>query len=359
MPDLYVLIRPLLWALPPETAHQATLKILAAGLGGRQRDADPAILRQRIWGLDFPNPVGIAAGFDKEAQVPDAILNLGFGFSEIGTVTPRPQPGNPKPRLFRLPADAALINRLGFNSGGLDSVVGRLGARQRRGIVGVNVGKNRDSTDPVADYAEGVRRTAAVADYLVVNVSSPNTPGLRNLQARTILEELLRGVLKARQESGASPPLLVKIAPDLSADECADIAAVSLETGIDGIVVSNTTIARPPGLQSPHANEAGGLSGAPAFEASTRILSEIYRLTGGRLPLIGVGGIGGAGDAYAKIRAGASLVQLYTGLVYSGPALLHQIKSGLAELLRQDGFASVSEAVGADHLAATPLRTRA
>ncbi len=350
MAGLYALLRPLLRVLPPESAHELTLAALAAGLGGRARTPDPPVLAQLLWGRDFPNPIGIAAGFDKDARVPDALLALGFGFVEIGTVTPRPQPGNAKPRVFRLEADRALINRMGFNSGGLDGLVARLEARRSRaGIVGVNIGKNRDSADAVADYAEGVRRSAALADYLVVNVSSPNTPGLRDLQARAVLEHLLRQVLAARDESAAHPPLLVKIAPDLSAGERADIAAVALATGIDGIVVANTTVARPPGLRSRLAGEAGGLSGCPLLAPSTTLLGEIYRLTRGRLPLVGVGGVASAAGAYAKIRAGASLVQLYTALVFAGPALLGQIKTGLAELLRRDGFASVAEAVGADH----------
>ena len=309
------------------------------------------MLRTRLWGRDFPNPIGIAAGFDKDARVPDALLRLGFGFVEIGTVTPLPQPGNPRPRVFRLDADRALINRLGFNSGGLDLVVERLRARAgaTAGIVGVNIGRNRDSADALADYIEGVRRGAAVADYLVVNVSSPNTPGLRDLQAREALEALLRELVAAREATQHSVPLLVKIAPDLGEAERADIAAVALASGIDGIIVSNTTVARPSGLRSPHAREAGGLSGPPLFAPSTEILRDMYRLTHGRLPLIGVGGVAGADDAYAKIRAGASLVQLYTALVFEGPGLLGRIKSGLADRLRRDGFASIGDAVGADH----------
>jgi dihydroorotate dehydrogenase len=347
----YSLVRPLLRALPPETAHQLTLLALAAGLGGTSRTPDPPELRQRVWGLDFRNPIGIAAGFDKDAAAPQALLRLGFGFVEVGTVTPRPQPGNPKPRVFRLEADGALINRMGFNSGGLDRVGKRMRSRPREiGIVGINIGRNRDSTDPASDYVEGVLRSAPIADYLVVNVSSPNTPGLRDLQASAVLESLLRDVLAARDQSGARPPLLVKIAPDLSAAERADIAAVALATGIDGMIVSNTTIARPPELRSRNAKEAGGLSGHPLFEPSTALLADIYRLTEGKLPLIGVGGIASARDAYAKIRAGASLVQLYTALVFAGPALLTEIKTGLTALLRRDGFGSVAEAVGVDHV---------
>jgi len=350
VPDLYWFVRPLLRAMPPETAHRLTLTALAAGLGGTSRTPDLPELHQRVWGLDFPNPIGIAAGFDKDAQAPEPLLRLGFGFVEIGTVTPRAQSGNPIPRVFRLEADGALINRMGFNSGGLDLVVQRMRARRREaGIVGVNVGKNRDSADAAPDYAETVRRAAPLADYLVINVSSPNTPGLRELQARAALEALLRQVLEARHQSGARPPLLVKIAPDLTAEERADIAAVALAAGIDGIIVSNTTVARPPGLRSPRASEAGGLSGRPLFGPSTALLAEIYRLTEGRIPLIGVGGVANAENAYAKIRAGASLVQLYTALVFGGPTLVGEIKTGLAALLHRDGFAAVAEAVGADH----------
>src|SRR6185437_13399277 len=251
-----------------------------------------------------------------------------------------------KPRVFRLPADDALINRLGFNSGGLDAAITRLGGRPRHGIVGVNVGKNRDSTDAVADYVEGVRRSAALADYLVINISSPNTPGLRDLQARAALDTLIEAVLAARRESGATPPLLVKIAPDLGPDESADIAEVATARGVDGLVVGNTTIARPPTLKSRDAGEAGGLSGKPLFARSTELLGEMYRLTRGALPLVGVGGVASAADAYAKITAGASLVQLYTGLVFAGPALLGEIKAGLSRMIERDGFASVAEAVG-------------
>jgi len=350
VPDLYPLVRPLLRALPPETAHRLSLAGLAAGLAGASHTPDSPELRQRLWEFDFPNPIGIAAGFDKDAHAAEALLRLGFGFVEIGTVTPRPQPGNAKPRVFRLEADGALINRMGFNSGGLDRVLNRLAARRRgAGIVGINIGKNRDSAEAAPDYAEGIRRAAPLADYLVVNVSSPNTPGLRDLQARAVLETLLRQVLAARDEAGVRPPLLVKIAPDLTAEECADIAAVALATGIDGMIIANTTIARPPELRSPQASETGGLSGRPLFAPSTALLSEMFRLTEGRLPLIGVGGVASAEDAYAKIRAGASLVQLYTALVFAGPALLYRIKTGLAALLRRDGFTSVAEAVGADH----------
>ncbi|HEY1795305.1 MAG TPA: quinone-dependent dihydroorotate dehydrogenase [Stellaceae bacterium] len=346
MANLYTLIRPLLWTLSSERAHSLTLRVLERGLVGAAASPDPDNLSQTLWGIDFPNPIGLAAGFDKDARVPDAMLRLGFGFTEIGTVTPRPQPGNPKPRVFRLKEDAALINRLGFNSGGLDGAMARLAGRARHGVVGVNVGKNRDSTDAVADYVEGVRRTAALADYLVINISSPNTPGLRDLQTKARLDELVEAVQTARAESGASPPLLVKIAPDLGPEEAADIAEIAVSRAIDGIVVGNTTVGRPASLRSRHAREAGGLSGRPLFARSTELLDAMYRLTSGAVPLVGVGGVASAADAYAKIRAGASLVQLYTGLVFGGPALVAAIKSGLAELLRRDGFASVEHAVG-------------
>lgn len=359
MPDLYPLIRPLLRALPAETAHRATVRALSLGLGGLacgRAAPDAASLGQTLWGRHFPNPIGVAAGFDKEAEVPDALLRLGVGFAEVGTVTPLPQPGNPRPRVFRLDEDGAVINRLGFNSGGLEPVLARLRARRRSGIVGVNLGKNRDSADAVADYLDGVRRVGALADYFVINVSSPNTPGLRDLQRREALGDLLRRVVAVRNAAAPGTPLLVKIAPDLGATERADIAALAGPSGIDGIVVGNTTVTRPPGLRSAAAAEQGGLSGKPLFAPSTALLADMYRLTGGRIPLVGVGGVASAADAYAKVRAGASLVQLYTALIFAGPALIGRLKRGLAELLRYDGYSSIRDAIGADHGVASPLR---
>lgn len=331
-------------------AHRLTIRALAAGLGPRDRGPEDPILGSSLWGRRFPNPVGIAAGFDKNAEAYRAVLRLGFGFAEIGSVTPRPQAGNPKPRLFRLSEDRAVINRMGFNNDGVEAVARRLAGRGTLpGPLGVNLGKNKDSADAAADYVRGVQALAPYADYLVVNVSSPNTPGLRALQGREPLAALIAAVKRARAETcpTAPPPLLVKIAPDLQSEDKADIAAVALASGIDGLIVSNTTLARPGSLRGADRGEAGGLSGAPLFEPSTALLAEMYRLTQGRLPLIGVGGIASGADAYAKIRAGASLVQLYSALVFEGPGLVRRIKRELAQNLRRDGFSSLSQAVGA------------
>lgn len=351
------MVRPLLRLLPPEAAHDLTLCALRFGLVRKRARAEEPILSCRVWDLDFVNPIGLAAGFDKDAEVVDALLRLGLGFVEAGTVTPLAQLGNSKPRLFRLGEDAAVINRFGFNSKGLALFAKRLAARRkdprrRNGIVGANLGKNRYSEDPVADYVEGVSRCAPLADYLVINISSPNTPGLRELHGRARLGELLERVLVARDEACAGArrktPLLLKIAPDLVEGDREDIAGVVLESGADGLVVSNTTTSRPEELASRHRDETGGLSGRPLFTLSTRVLRDMYLLTKGKIPLIGVGGVGSGGDAYHKIRSGASLVQLYTALSFEGPGLIGRIKSDLADLLRRDGFASVGEAVGAD-----------
>jgi dihydroorotate dehydrogenase len=349
MASLAGAVLPMLRLLPPEAAHALTLRGLAHGYGPAAPGPVDPILRSVLWGREFANPVGLAAGFDKNARVPDAMLGLGFGFVEIGSVTPRPQRGNPKPRVFRLPDDGAIINRLGFNNDGLAAAAERLAARRARGgIVGANLGKNRDTGDPYADYEEGMRVMAPLADYLVVNISSPNTPGLRELQRRRHVAILIDKLMAVRQAAvpGAPPPLLVKIAPDLTEDERADLAEVAVDSGIDGLIISNTTIARPPGLRGGRVHEPGGLSGKPLFLPSTALLAEMHRRTRGRVRLIGVGGIASGADAYAKIRAGASLVQLYTALVFQGPELIHAITSDLAALLRRDGFASVAAAVG-------------
>ena len=350
---VYGALRPALRFVDPEIAHRMAIRALASGLPLGRAEPDDPVLACRVFGLDMPNPLGLAAGFDKDGEAPDALLRLGFGHVEIGTITPRPQPGNPRPRLFRLTADKAVINRYGFNSEGLDALLGRLSARRgRKGVVGINLGKNKDTADEVADFVTGIRAVALDAGYLVINVSSPNTPGLRNLQARESMERLVRAALEARAAAaaaGSPPPLLVKLAPDLDEAGLADAAEVALSTGIDGLIMGNTTISRPASLRSSHREEAGGLSGKPLFELATRRLGELHRLTGGRIPLIGVGGVGSGADAYAKIRAGASLVQLYSALVFEGPGLVTRIKQDLSSLLRRDGFSSVAEAVGADH----------
>lgn len=356
MIDLFPIVGPVLRSFDPETAHGLTIKALSSGLMPPVREKDDPILRTTVMGLDFANPVGLAAGFDKNAEVVDAMLRLGFGFVEAGSVTPRPQPGNPKPRLFRAPEQGAVINRMGFNNEGLEPFAQRLerrlsGGRKAPGLVGANLGKNKDTVEAADDYVLGVTRVAALADYLVVNVSSPNTPGLRALQGRDPLRTLLGRVLDARSACrlAKAPPVLLKIAPDLTDEDKADIAAVALESGIDGLIVSNTTIARPAEIPEPLRAEASGLSGRPLFAPSTAVLREMYGLTGGKVPLVGVGGIASGADAYAKIRAGASLVQFYSALVYAGPALVLAIRRDLAALLRRDGFASLSDAVGADH----------
>lgn len=324
--------RPLLRALDPETAHRATILALRTGLAPRAGADDPR-LAVEAFGLRFPNPVGMAAGFDKGAEAADALLDLGFGFVEVGTVTPRPQPGNPRPRVFRLGADRAVINRYGFNSEGHDVVRARLERRAGRpGVVGVNIGANKDSEDRAADYVAGVHAFAPVASYFAINVSSPNTPGLRDLQEARALDDLLARVVEARDAAiGAHPrrPLLLKIAPDLSLPQLDDVAAVALRRGVDGVIVSNTTIARPPALQDERRAEAGGLSGRPLFDASTRLLREVAKRVENRVPLVGVGGIDSPEAAREKLEAGATLVQLYSAFVFEGLGLLGRIKAGL------------------------------
>lgn len=359
MGDLYELIGPHLGRIDPERAHRLAIQALKAGLGGRRRAPDDPVLASELWGLRFANPLGLAAGFDKDAEVIVPVLGLGFGFTEVGSITPEPQPGNPRPRLFRLAEDGAVINRMGFNSAGLTVARGNLQRARERlagragGIVGVNLGVNKQSADPVADYLRGVEGLGPLADYLVINVSSPNTPGLRALQDRSRLERILREVRAAIAglPNGKRPPLVLKIAPDLMAEDLADIAEVALDAGLDALAVSNTTTARPEGLRSPYRNESGGLSGRPLMDPSTRVLADLYRLTEGRVPMIGIGGVCSGETAYRKVRAGARLVQLYTGLVYGGPGLVTRIKRGLSDLLRRDGFSGVAEAVGADHRA--------
>ena len=335
------LVRPILFRIEAERAHALTIAGLAR-LPERTPPADPA-LATRVAGLAFPNPIGLAAGVDKNAAAPAGFLTLGFGHVEVGTLTPLPQAGNPKPRLFRLAADRAVINRMGFNNGGLDAGLARLRARRPRGIVGVNVGANKDAVDRIADYAHGVARASAVADYVTVNISSPNTPGLRGLQSGSELDALLAAVQAAR----GSVPVFLKVAPDLDAAQIDGIARAAIDSGIDALIVSNTTIARPP-LRSGQAHEAGGLSGAPLRDLALQRLRDFRQATGGALPLIGAGGIAGAADAYARIRAGASLVQLYSALVYEGPGLARRMVRDLPALLARDGFATVADAVGTE-----------
>lgn len=339
---LYPLLRPLIFSLDAERAHHLTLAALRALPPGKGPDVELPI---RVAGLDFPNPVGLAAGFDKDAEVFAQILRLGFGFAEVGTLTPRPQAGNPRPRLFRLAEDRAVINRMGFNNKGLDAARARLERGRRRGIVGANIGANKDSADRVADYALGVRAMAPVADYLTVNISSPNTPGLRALQDKGALGALLAAVAEAR--GGGGPPVFLKLAPDLEREDIDDIVKVAIDRGIDALIVSNTTLSRP-SLLSRHRGEAGGLSGAPLKNLALERLRDFRGATGGALPLIAAGGIENGVDAYARIRAGASLVQLYSALVYQGPGLARLIVRELKGLLRRDGFGSLAEAVGAD-----------
>ena len=351
--DPYALGTALLRRLPPNLSHRLTILALRFGLAPTLAGDDDPVLATRVFGIDFANPVGLAAGFDKDAEAIDAILRLGFGFAEAGTVTPRPQAENPRPNLFRIPECKAMINRLGFPSRGLDAFAANFGGCRQgaRGVMGANVGINRDSVAPADDFALGVARMAPVADFLTVNVSSPNTKGLRDWQARDRLAEVIDKALAARDAHAGAPrpPLLVKIAPDLDRNQLAAIAALALEKSIDGLILGNATVARPPEIGVENMKREGGLSGPVLFGPSTRLLADLYRLTEGRLPLIGCGGVSSGADAYAKIRAGASLVQLYTALVWHGPGLVRRIKRSLATRLKADGFAHVADAVGADH----------
>eukprot|EP00105_Crassostrea_gigas_P023107 XP_011442839.1 PREDICTED: dihydroorotate dehydrogenase (quinone), mitochondrial-like [Crassostrea gigas] len=337
-----------------ETAHR--LGVLAAKYNivpRKQKTPDSPILSSVVFGREFSNPVGLAAGFDKDGEGVRGLTKIGFGFIEIGSVTPEPQPGNPKPRVFRLKEDKAIINRYGFNSEGHEAVYNRLKDRvteQDNCLLGINLGKNKSSTDPISDYTQGVEKFSRLADYLVVNISSPNTPGLRDLQGKQKLQNLLDKVIERRDEMEVRKPLLVKIAPDLTDRDKEDIAAVvtSRKGYVNGLIISNTTVRRPPSLKNPSKTEEGGLSGPPVRDMSTKTIADMYRLTNGSIPIIGVGGVSSGQEAYKKIRSGASLVQLYTALVYEGPPVVKKIKRELEELLRRDGFKSISEAVGAD-----------
>jgi len=341
--SLYALARPLLFALEPEQAHHLAFAALKA-MPRRTATHDPR-LAVEVAGLTFPSPIGLAAGLDKDAVAPDAFLGLGFGFVEVGTVTPLPQAGNPRPRLFRLVEDAAIINRMGFNNRGQAAALARLRARAGRpGIVGVNIGANKDAADRIADYAAGVARMAPVAAYLTVNISSPNTPGLRALQDAGALDALLEAVMAARPAGG--PPIFLKVAPDLEPADVDAIARIAIEHGIDALIVSNTTISRPP-LKSAHAGESGGLSGAPLKALALQRLGDFRAASGGRLPLIAAGGIASGADAWARIKAGASLVQLYSALIYEGPALPRRIERELLARMQAEGHETIGSAIGA------------
>jgi dihydroorotate dehydrogenase len=346
---LFPLVRPVLHRLEAERAHDLTIRGLQMVPAGAPA-ADEACLAVDMLGRRFPNPVGLAAGFDKGARVPDALLRLGFGFVEVGGVVPQPQPGNPRPRVFRLAADRAVINRFGLNSEGLAVVAERLRARSgRAGIVGVNIGANKESQDRLADYAACTAALAPHVSFVTVNVSSPNTPGLRDLQGEAFLDELLARVVEARDGAGAGAAILLKIAPDMALDALDAVCATARRRGVQALVVSNTTVARPDTLrETALAKETGGLSGRPLFVPATRMLAQAWLRVGDAIPLVGVGGVDSAETAWAKIRAGASLVQLYSALVYEGPGLVGRIKRGLAERVRAEGASSIGAFVGRD-----------
>ncbi len=352
MTSLYSALSSVLFLLDPERAHHLSLLGLKTGIVGSAPAINDPVLSSKVFGLDFPTPIGLSAGYDKNGEVLDALLGLGFGFVEAGSVTPRPQPGNPRPRIFRLKEDAAVINRLGFNNDGLDVAARNFAKPRRRGVVGANLGANKDSEDRIADYVTGLRALAPLADYVTVNISSPNTPGLRALQGKGELEDLLGRLMEARSslpsEQDRKKPLLLKIAPDLTDEDQSDIADVSLQSGLDGLIISNTTITRPESLQDVQKTEAGGLSGEPLKALSLSLLKDMYQATEGKIPLVGVGGIRTAEDAYERILAGASLIQFYSAMVYEGPFLAHRMAKGLSELLARDGYKTVSEAVGAE-----------
>ncbi len=340
---LYPLFRPLAFALDAERAHRLTIRALKLLPPGRPAVPDP-VLSMSVAGLEFPNPAGLAAGFDKDAEVHDQMLGFGFGFVEIGTLTPRPQEGNPKPRLFRLAEDRAVINRMGFNNRGQVAAMPRLDRSRRRGIVGVNVGANKDSEDKVRDYVIGVSAMLGVADYMTVNISSPNTPGLRALQDKGALDDLLRAVIEAR---GVGPPIFLKVAPDLERQDIDDISRIAIDRGVDAIIIGNTTISRPP-LVSRHGGEVGGLSGAPLKALALERLRDFRRASGGEIALIAAGGIENGVDAFARIRAGASLVQLYSALVYQGPGMVEEMLGEMRRLCALNGFERLTDAIGTE-----------
>ena len=356
MVDLYALARPLLFTIEPETAHGLTIKAMKAGALPACDGISGEALTQTLWGLKFPNPVGLSAGFDKNAEVIGPCFKLGFGFVEVGTVTPKPQHGNPRPRIFRDPSNEAVINRMGFPNGGMNAFKANLEnfLRQNerpKGVVGINIGMNKSQKEPAKDYAVLIKMLGPMADYLTVNISSPNTPGLRDLQKREPLMELLNVIKEERYKACRDhpPPLLVKFAPDLDEVQQEELAQTALDAEIEGIIVTNTTLDRPNSLPTKFASEKGGLSGQPLTEKSTAVIHNFYKLTGGKLPIIGVGGVSSGAQAYDKIKAGASLVQLYTAMVFKGPAIANMINKELLDLLQADGHKNISEAIGSDH----------
>ncbi len=356
MLQLYKYVRPAVFKIDPEAAHGMTIKALKTGALRPCSVVSSPILEQEIFCLKFPNPVGMSAGFDKNAEVIAPALKLGFGSTEVGTVTPKPQGGNPRPRIFRDPKSGSVINRMGFPNGGLRVFKPNIekfinSTNKPNGVVGINIGMNKDQSDPAADYCALISELAPLADYLTVNISSPNTAGLRDLQQKDALADLIGKMMEAREEAcpDSPPALLIKLAPDLDEKQQQEIAETLLSAKVDGVILSNTTLDRPEFLPEKFRGEKGGLSGVPVREKSTNIIRNFYNLTGGKLPIIGVGGISNASHAYEKIRAGASLVQLYTGMIYEGPAIANNINKGLIELLERDGFASITDAIGADN----------
>jgi dihydroorotate dehydrogenase len=353
--DPYPFLKPILYKIDPETAHHLTLHVLKSGLFPKPAAVHNPVLESTLCGLKFPNPVGLSAGFDKNAEVVGAAFQMGFGFVEAGTVTPRPQHGNPKPRVFRDVENSAVINRMGFPNAGMTAFKPNLerffASKERaRGVVGINIGMNKSQTEPAKDYGILIRQLAPMADYITVNISSPNTPGLRDLQSREPFLDLIGSITEEREKTcGAhAPPLFVKLAPDLTEEKQEELAKAALESGIDGLILTNTTLARPDYLPETFRGQAGGLSGKPLTARSTEIIGNFYKLTGGKLPIIGVGGISTGQDAYDKIRAGASLVQLYSALVFRGPLMVSYVNDELAALLQRDGYRSVTEAIGVD-----------
>ncbi len=353
---MFDLVKPLLFCLDAENAHRLTIEALKRNLAPAVKPVNDPALRVELCGRVFPNPVGLAAGFDKNAEVITPMLKLGFGFVEVGTVTIKPQNGNPRPRVFRDPDHGAVINRMGFPNKGVGAFKSNLhkfltNKPRSQGVVGINIGMNKDQTDPASDYTALIRTLGPLSDYITINISSPNTPGLRNLQEKEPLTELLSAVLDERKKSCGvhPPPVFVKLAPDLDDAQVKDIADVLLSLKIDGVILTNTTLYRPEELPRDFREQKGGLSGAPLTDLSTAMIRRFYALTDGCIPIIGAGGISSGEDAYAKIRAGATLVQLYSGLVFHGPALIRKINLDLLELLRSDGFSHITEAIGADH----------